>query len=155
MPSQRWPCWSTQPDPWQPGEARQPRVRDLHEHLILERRHRRVFGGGLGDLFLHRLGLPRRQVGDGGGDVVRGVRRKQGVHLVEARRGNERISEDDDPLAIEADLPDAETYNIDISAVPVWTAPGDGRSFTVNISAAAASAKAARVPNAASGPARS
>jgi len=35
---------------------------------------------------------------------------------------------------IEADLPEAETYQIEISAVPVWTAPGDGRSFTVNIS---------------------
>jgi len=35
---------------------------------------------------------------------------------------------------IEAPLPEAETYNIEISAVPVWTAPGDGRPFTVNIS---------------------
>ncbi len=35
---------------------------------------------------------------------------------------------------IEADLPEAETYNIEINATPVWTAPGDGRSFTVNLS---------------------
>jgi ubiquinone/menaquinone biosynthesis C-methylase UbiE len=35
---------------------------------------------------------------------------------------------------IEADLPDAETYNIEISAGPTWNAPGDDRTFTVNMS---------------------
>ena len=35
---------------------------------------------------------------------------------------------------IEADLPEAETYNIEIAAAPEWTVPGDDRIFTVNIS---------------------
>ena len=35
---------------------------------------------------------------------------------------------------IEADLPAAETYNIEIAAAPEWTVPDDDRIFTVNIS---------------------
>lgn len=35
---------------------------------------------------------------------------------------------------IEADLPEAETYNIEIAAAPTWTAPDDDRTFTVNLS---------------------
>ena len=35
---------------------------------------------------------------------------------------------------IEADLPEAETYNIEIAASPEWTVPDDDRTFTVNIS---------------------
>ena len=35
---------------------------------------------------------------------------------------------------IEADLPDAETYNVEIAATPTWSAPDDERTFTVNIS---------------------
>ena len=35
---------------------------------------------------------------------------------------------------IEADLPEAETYHIEIAAAPAWTAPDDDRTFTVNIS---------------------
>ncbi len=34
----------------------------------------------------------------------------------------------------EADLPDAAEYRIDVNAAPVWTAPPDDRSFTVNLS---------------------
>ena len=34
---------------------------------------------------------------------------------------------------IEADLPEAETYNIEIAAAPEFTVPEDGRRFTVNI----------------------
>jgi ubiquinone/menaquinone biosynthesis C-methylase UbiE len=35
---------------------------------------------------------------------------------------------------IEGDLPEAETYNIDIAATPAWNVPDDDRTFTVNIS---------------------
>ncbi len=34
---------------------------------------------------------------------------------------------------IEADLPEAETYQIEIAASPAWTVDGDDRCFTVNI----------------------
>jgi ubiquinone/menaquinone biosynthesis C-methylase UbiE len=34
---------------------------------------------------------------------------------------------------IEADLPAAETYNIEIAAAPTWTVPGEDRCFTVNV----------------------
>ena len=34
---------------------------------------------------------------------------------------------------IEADLPEAETYNIEIAAAPAWSVPGEDRCFTVNI----------------------
>ena len=35
---------------------------------------------------------------------------------------------------IEADLPEAETYHIEIAGAPAWTVPDDDRIFTVNIS---------------------
>ena len=35
---------------------------------------------------------------------------------------------------IEADLPEAETYEIEINASPTWTAPDDDRVFSVNLS---------------------
>ena len=35
---------------------------------------------------------------------------------------------------VEADLPEADEYRIDIHAGPVWTVPTDDRTFTVNIS---------------------
>src|SRR5260370_23416338 len=35
---------------------------------------------------------------------------------------------------IEADLPEAQTYNIEIAAAPAWDVPDDDRTFTVNIS---------------------
>ena len=35
---------------------------------------------------------------------------------------------------IEGDLPEAETYNIEIAASPAWSVPDDDRTFTVNIS---------------------
>ena len=35
---------------------------------------------------------------------------------------------------IEADVPDAPEYRIDIQASPTWEAPGDDRTFTVNLS---------------------
>ena len=35
---------------------------------------------------------------------------------------------------IEADLPEAESYTIEIDATPTWTSPDDDRTFTVNIS---------------------
>ena len=35
---------------------------------------------------------------------------------------------------IEADLPEAETYNIEIAAAPAWTVADDDRTFTVNLS---------------------
>ena len=35
---------------------------------------------------------------------------------------------------IEAELPDAEIYHIEITAAPEWTVPDDDRTFTVNIS---------------------
>jgi ubiquinone/menaquinone biosynthesis C-methylase UbiE len=34
---------------------------------------------------------------------------------------------------VEADIPAAETYNIEIDAAPTWTVPGEDRCFTVNI----------------------
>jgi len=34
---------------------------------------------------------------------------------------------------IEADLPEAETYNIEIAAAPAWTIADDDRCFTVTI----------------------
>jgi ubiquinone/menaquinone biosynthesis C-methylase UbiE len=34
---------------------------------------------------------------------------------------------------VEADLPEAETYQIEIAATPAWTVDGDDRCFTVNI----------------------
>jgi hypothetical protein len=34
---------------------------------------------------------------------------------------------------IEADLPEAEAYNIEIAATPAWTVPGEDCCFTVNI----------------------
>jgi len=35
---------------------------------------------------------------------------------------------------IEADLPEAEEYTIEIAASPTWSVPEDDRTFTVNIS---------------------
>ena len=35
---------------------------------------------------------------------------------------------------LEADLPEAETYQIEIAASPAWTVPNDDRVFTVNLS---------------------
>ncbi|MEO8596354.1 MAG: methyltransferase domain-containing protein [Candidatus Solibacter sp.] len=35
---------------------------------------------------------------------------------------------------IEADLPEAETYHLEITATPTWTAPDDDRTFSVNLS---------------------
>ena len=37
-------------------------------------------------------------------------------------------------FVIEADLPEAETYNIEIAATPAWSVDDDDRCFTVNIS---------------------
>ncbi len=37
-------------------------------------------------------------------------------------------------FVLEADLPDAPGYAIEVTASPVWRAPGDDRSFTVNLS---------------------
>jgi ubiquinone/menaquinone biosynthesis C-methylase UbiE len=37
-------------------------------------------------------------------------------------------------FVIEADLPEAETYHIEIHGAPAWTVAGDDRTFTVNIS---------------------
>jgi len=37
-------------------------------------------------------------------------------------------------FVIEADLPDSETYTVEIAATPTWTIPEDDRTFTVNIS---------------------
>jgi hypothetical protein len=37
-------------------------------------------------------------------------------------------------FVIEGDLPEAETYNIEIAATPAWNVPDDDRTFTVNIS---------------------
>ncbi len=36
-------------------------------------------------------------------------------------------------FVIEADVPDAADHTIEIAASPLWSAPGDGRLFTVNI----------------------
>ena len=58
--------------------------------------------------------------------------------MVEIRANGVRLAQQ--PLErvglfiIEADLPEAETYNIEIAATPTWTAVGDDRTFTVNIS---------------------
>jgi hypothetical protein len=35
---------------------------------------------------------------------------------------------------IETDVPDAPEYRVDIAASPTWEAPGDDRTFTVNLS---------------------
>jgi ubiquinone/menaquinone biosynthesis C-methylase UbiE len=37
-------------------------------------------------------------------------------------------------FVLEADVPDAPDYRIDIAAAPVWRVPGDERPFTVNLS---------------------
>jgi hypothetical protein len=37
-------------------------------------------------------------------------------------------------FVVEPDLPDAPEYRIDISASPVWSAPGDARELSVNLS---------------------
>jgi uncharacterized protein YbaR (Trm112 family) len=37
-------------------------------------------------------------------------------------------------FVLEADLPDAAEYVVELHAAPVWQAPGDGRSLTVNLS---------------------
>jgi hypothetical protein len=37
-------------------------------------------------------------------------------------------------FVVEADLPAAGDYNVEVLASPVWSAPGDGRQFTVNLS---------------------
>ena len=37
-------------------------------------------------------------------------------------------------FVIEGDLPEAETYNIEIAASPAWNVPDDDRTFTVNFS---------------------
>jgi len=37
-------------------------------------------------------------------------------------------------FVLEADLPEAAGYLLEISATPVWRAPGDGRDLTVNVS---------------------
>jgi hypothetical protein len=35
---------------------------------------------------------------------------------------------------VEADLPDASEYNIEIQAAPTWEVPEDDRAFTTNLS---------------------
>jgi len=37
-------------------------------------------------------------------------------------------------FVIEADLPDAEDYAVEIAATPTWTIPEDDRVFSVNLS---------------------
>jgi ubiquinone/menaquinone biosynthesis C-methylase UbiE len=37
-------------------------------------------------------------------------------------------------FVIEADVPEAEAYNIEVAAAPAWNVPDDDRTFTVNIS---------------------
>ena len=37
-------------------------------------------------------------------------------------------------FVLEADVPDAEQYDVEIVAAPEWQAPGDARQFTVNVS---------------------
>ena len=37
-------------------------------------------------------------------------------------------------FVLEADLPDAAEYALELHVSPVWRAPGDGRSLTVNLS---------------------
>ena len=37
-------------------------------------------------------------------------------------------------LFVEADLPEADEYRIDIQAGPTWAVPTDDRTFTVNLS---------------------
>jgi hypothetical protein len=54
--------------------------------------------------------------------------------LVNGLRVVQQVLERVGLFIIEADLPDAETYNVEISAGPTWNAPGDDRTFTVNIS---------------------
>jgi len=62
----------------------------------------------------------------------------KGQPVVEIKANGVRVAQQ--PLErvglfiIEADLPEAETYNIEIAAAPAWTAPDDDRTFTVNIS---------------------
>jgi ubiquinone/menaquinone biosynthesis C-methylase UbiE len=53
--------------------------------------------------------------------------RTNGVRL--AQQTLERVG----LFIIEADLAEAETYNIEIAATPTWTVPGEDRTFTVNI----------------------
>ncbi len=62
----------------------------------------------------------------------------KGRPVVEIRANGLRVAQQ--PLErvglfiVEADLPEAETYNIEIAAAPEWTVADDDRIFTVNIS---------------------
>jgi ubiquinone/menaquinone biosynthesis C-methylase UbiE len=61
----------------------------------------------------------------------------KGQPVVEIRANGARVAHQ--PLdrvglfIIEADLPEAETYNIEIAATPAWSVDSDDRVFTVNI----------------------
>jgi ubiquinone/menaquinone biosynthesis C-methylase UbiE len=60
-----------------------------------------------------------------------------GQPVVEVRANGARVAhqllERVGLFVIEADLPESDTYNIEIAASPEWTVSGDGRRFTVNI----------------------
>jgi hypothetical protein len=62
----------------------------------------------------------------------------KGQPVVELRANGARVAlhslERVGLFIIEADLPAADTYNIEIDAAPAWTVDGDDRTFTVNIS---------------------
>jgi hypothetical protein len=61
-----------------------------------------------------------------------------GQPVVEVRANGTRVAQQTIErvglFIIEADLPDAETYNIEIAATPTWVAPEEDRTFSVNIS---------------------
>jgi hypothetical protein len=62
----------------------------------------------------------------------------KGQPVVEIRANGVRVAQQ--PLErvglfiIEADLPEAETYHIEIAAAPAWTVDDDDRTFTINLS---------------------
>ena len=60
-----------------------------------------------------------------------------GQPVVEIRANGVRVAQQSlervGLFIIEADLPEAETYNIEIAAAPAWSVPGEDRCFTVNI----------------------
>jgi ubiquinone/menaquinone biosynthesis C-methylase UbiE len=53
---------------------------------------------------------------------------------VNGARVSQQILERVGLFVIEADLPDAEEYQVEIQATPTWTDPQDDRTFTVNLS---------------------
>ena len=54
--------------------------------------------------------------------------------LVNGARAGEWTLERSGLFVLEADVPDATAYTVEIRATPEWRAPGDERTFTVNLS---------------------